>query len=199
MDYFIDFFYFHEFGQVLGRVTAQARRAGDVIQRLRAFVRRHTPDRRHRDANELIQEILPLVEMDCRSHEVELELKLQEDLPRVQVDGVQLQQVLLNLTRNAVEAMNVCEPETRRLEIRTQCGGEDEFEICVEDTGPGVPDSLLEQLFEPFFTTKPEGLGLGLSLSRSITEAHGGTLRYDSGPKKGGIFRIGLPTAPEEE
>lgn len=188
-----------ELGQVLGRVTGQARRAGDVIQRLRAFVRRHTPDRRNRDANELIQEILPLVEMDCRSHEVELALELREDLPRVQVDGVQLQQVLLNLTRNAVEAMNACEPETRRLEIRTRWGGQDEVEICVEDAGPGVPDTLLEQLFEPFFTTKPEGMGLGLSLSRSIIEAHGGTLRYDSGPEKGSIFRIGLPTAPEEE
>ena len=188
-----------ELGQVLGRVTAQARRAGDVIQRLRAFVRRHTPDRRNRNANELIQEILPLVEMDCRSHEVDLQLRLQEDLPRVQVDGIQLQQVLLNLTRNAVEAMNACEPETRRLEIRTRVTSGDEVEIEVTDAGPGVPPTLLEQLFEPFFTTKPEGMGLGLSLSRSIIEAHGGTLRYDSAPEKGSIFRIGLPTAPEEE
>jgi two-component system sensor kinase FixL len=188
-----------ELDQVLGRVTAQARRAGDVIQRLRAFVRRHTPDRRNRDARELIHEILPLVEMDCRSHEVELELALQEDLPRIQVDGIQLQQVLLNLTRNAVEAMNASAPETRRLVVRTRVVNEDEVEISVADTGPGVPDTLLEQLFEPFFTTKPEGMGLGLSLSRSIIEAHGGTLRYDSGREKGGFFKIGLPTAPEEE
>jgi two-component system, LuxR family, sensor kinase FixL len=187
-----------ELGQVLGRVTAQARRAGDVIQRLRAFVRRHTPDRRHRDARELVQEILPLVEMDCRSHEVDLQLDFQADLPRIQVDGIQLQQVLLNLTRNAVEAMNAVEPETRRLVIRTQTLNEDEVELTVTDTGPGVPDSLLEQLFEPFFTTKPEGMGLGLSLSRSIIEAHGGVLRYDSGPGAGSIFRIRLPTAPEE-
>jgi two-component system, LuxR family, sensor kinase FixL len=188
-----------ELGQVLGRVTAQARRAGDVIQRLRAFVRRHTPDRRHRDTREVIHEILPLVEMDCRSHEVDLQLQLQEDLPKVQVDGIQLQQVLLNLTRNAVEAMNVVAPETRRLIIRTRTLSEDEVELAVEDTGPGVPDTLLEQLFEPFFTTKPEGMGLGLSLSRSIIEAHGGTLRYDSGQQVGGIFRIWLPAAPEEE
>ena len=112
---------------------------------------------------------------------------------------MQLQQVLLNLTRNAVEAMNACDPETRRLEIHTRCGGQDEVEIRVEDTGPGVPEGLLEQLFEPFFTTKPEGMGLGLSLSRSIIEAHGGTLRYDSARENGGSFRIGLPTAPEEE
>lgn len=188
-----------ELGQVLGRVTAQARRAGDVIQRLRAFVRRHTPDRRHRDAREVISEILPLVEMDCRSHEVDLQLQLQEDLPKVQVDGIQLQQVLLNLTRNAVEAMNAVAPETRKLIIRTRARSEDEVELAVEDTGPGVPDSLLEQLFEPFFTTKAEGMGLGLSLSRSIIEAHGGTLRYDSAQQTGGIFRIWLPTAPEEE
>ncbi|HRP85990.1 MAG TPA: PAS domain S-box protein [Gammaproteobacteria bacterium] len=188
-----------ELGQVLGRVTAQARRAGDVIHRLRAFVRRHTPDRRHRDANELIQEILPLVEMDCRAHEVELELAFQVDLPKVQVDGIQLQQVLLNLTRNAVEAMNAVEAETRRLVVRTVALNEDEVELAVEDTGPGVADGLREQLFEPFFTTKPEGMGLGLSLSRSIIEAHGGTLRYDSGTEKGSVFRIRLPTAPEEE
>ncbi|NGX17581.1 PAS domain S-box protein [Wenzhouxiangella sp. XN24] len=188
-----------ELGEVLGRVTGQARRAGDVIHRLRAFVRRHTPDRRHRDANELIVEILPLVEMDCRSHEVDLKLQFQSDLPRVQVDGIQLQQVLLNLTRNAVEAMNACEPESRRLVIRTEALSEDEVELAVEDAGPGVPDSLLEQLFEPFFTTKPEGMGLGLSLSRSIIEAHGGILRYDSGAELGSVFRIRLPTAPEEE
>jgi len=188
-----------ELDQVLGRVTAQARRAGDVIQRLRAFVRRHTPDRRHRDARELIHEILPLVEMDCRSHEVDLQLELQQDLPRVQVDGIQLQQVLLNLTRNAVEAMNACAPEARRMLIRTRELNEDEVELAVQDTGPGVPDPLLEQLFEPFFTTKAEGMGLGLSLSRSIIEAHGGTLRYDSGPDGGSIFRIKLPTAPEED
>ena len=188
-----------ELGQVLGRVTAQARRAGDVIHRLRAFVRRHTPDRRNRDANELIREILPLVEMDCRSHEVELTLEFQPDLPKVQVDGIQLQQVLLNLTRNAVEAMNVCERGARSLLIRTRALNEDEVELAVEDAGPGVADSMLEQLFEPFFTTKPEGMGLGLSLSRSIIEAHGGTLRYDSHPERGSTFRITLPTAPEEE
>lgn len=188
-----------ELGQVLGRVTAQARRAGDVIQRLRAFVRRHTPDRRNRNANELIQEILPLVEMDCRSHEVDLSLEFQADLPKVQVDGIQLQQVLLNLTRNAVEAMNACAPEERRMVIRTRALNDDEVELAVEDTGPGVPDTMLEQLFEPFFTTKPEGMGLGLSLSRSIIEAHGGTLRYDSRPETGSMFRIRLPTAPEEE
>jgi PAS domain S-box-containing protein len=188
-----------ELGQVLGRVTAQARRAGDVIQRLRAFVRRHTPDRRNRDAKELIQEILPLVEMDCRSHEVDLRLQFQSDLPKVQVDGIQLQQVLLNLTRNAVEAMNACAPEVRSLVIRTEALGDDEVELAVEDAGPGVPDTMLEQLFEPFFTTKPEGMGLGLSLSRSIIEAHGGTLRYDSHPSGGSIFRIRLPTTPEEE
>ncbi len=188
-----------ELGKVLGRVTGQARRAGDVIHRLRAFVRRHTPDRRHRDANELIQEILPLVEMDCRSHQVELQLALQPDLPKVQVDGVQLQQVLLNLTRNAVEAMGACEPDVRHLRMRTVALNEDEVELAVEDSGPGVADHLIEQLFEPFFTTKPEGMGLGLSLSRSIIEAHGGTLRYDLRPEGGSVFRIWLPTAPEEE
>jgi len=188
-----------ELGEVLGRVTGQARRAGDVIHRLRAFVRRHTPDRRHRDANELIVEILPLVEMDCRSHEVDLKLQFQSDLPKVQVDGIQLQQVILNLTRNAVEAMNACEPESRRLVIRTEALSEDEVELAVEDAGPGVPDNLLEQLFEPFFTTKSEGMGLGLSLSRSFIEAHGGILRYDSGAELGSVFRIRLPTAPEEE
>jgi two-component system, LuxR family, sensor kinase FixL len=188
-----------ELGQVLGRVTAQARRAGDVIHRLRAFVRRHTPDRRNRDANELIREILPLVEMDCRSHEVDLQLQLQPDLPKVQVDGIQLQQVLLNLTRNAVEAMNACAAEERSLVIRTAAPKEDEVELSVRDAGPGVPHGMLEQLFEPFFTTKPEGMGLGLSLSRSIIEAHGGSLRYDSRPEGNSVFRIRLPTAPQEE
>jgi two-component system, LuxR family, sensor kinase FixL len=188
-----------ELGQVLVRVSAQARRAGDVIHRLRAFVRRHAPDRRNRDANELIREILPLVEMDCRSHEVDLQLDLQADLLKVQVDGIQLQQVLLNLTRNAVEAMNACAPDARRMVIRSEARAGDEVQVAVSDSGPGVPEGMLEQLFEPFFTTKPEGMGLGLSLSRSIIEAHGGTLRYDSQPGTGSTFRIRLPSAPEEK
>jgi two-component system, LuxR family, sensor kinase FixL len=188
-----------ELGQVLVRVSAQARRAGDVIHRLRAFVRRHAPDRRNRDANELIREILPLVEMDCRSHEVDLQLDLQADLLKVQVDGIQLQQVLLNLTRNAVEAMNACAPDARRMVIRSEARAGDEVQVAVSDSGPGVPEGMLEQLFEPFFTTKPEGMGLGLSLSRSIIEAHGGSLRYDSQPGTGSTFRIRLPSAPEEK
>ena len=187
-----------ELGDVLKRVTAQARRAGDVIQRLRTFVRRHTTERLPHDVNDLVEEILPLVELDARSHEVELVLELVPDLPRVQCDGIQLQQVLLNLTRNAVEAMNPVE-RAKRLVIATQVTGEDEVEISVGDTGEGVQEEFVAQLFEPFFTTKPEGMGLGLSLSRSIVEAHAGSLRYDSRPEGGSIFRITLPTAPEEE
>jgi len=187
-----------ELGDVLKRVTAQARRAGDVIHRLRTFVRRHTTERKLHDVNDLVEEILPLVELDARSHEVELELQLPDDLPRVQCDGIQLQQVLLNLTRNAVEAMGPVE-RTKRLVISTRAQGDDELELAVMDTGEGVPEDLVGQLFEPFFTTKPEGMGLGLSLSRSIVEAHGGTLRYDSRPEGGSIFRILLPTAPEEK
>ena len=190
-----------ELGDVLGRVTAQARRAGDVIHRLRAFVRRHTTERRARDVNELIYEILPLVELDARAHEVDLQLELDESVPSVQADGVQLQQVLLNLTRNAVEAMSSSggHGQGRRLVIRTGVRNEDEIEVAVQDSGEGVPAALRAQLFEPFFTTKAEGMGLGLSLSRSICESHGGTLRYDAAEHGGSIFRIWLPTAPEEE
>jgi len=187
-----------ELGDVLKRVTAQARRAGDVIHRLRAFVRRHTTERKLHDVNVLVEEILPLVELDARSHEVELTLDMPEGLPRVQCDGIQLQQVLLNLTRNAVEAMGPVD-RVKKLSISTRAQGDDELELAVMDTGEGVPENLIDQLFEPFFTTKPEGMGLGLSLSRSIVEAHGGALRYDSGPEGGSIFRILLPTAPEEE
>jgi two-component system sensor kinase FixL len=187
-----------ELGDVLKRVTAQARRAGDVIHRLRTFVRRHTTERLPHGVNDLVEEILPLVELDTRSHEVELVLALSPDLPRVQCDGVQLQQVLLNLTRNAVEAMGPVE-RAKRLIIATRMQDDDELEVSVEDTGEGVPEDLIGQLFEPFFTTKPEGMGLGLSLSRSIVEAHGGALRYDSRPEGGSIFRMLLPTAPEEE
>ncbi len=187
-----------ELSDVMGRVTAQARRAGDVIHRLRNFVRRQTTERRLNDVNELVEEILPLVELDARSHEVELVLEFTTGLPRVQCDGIQLQQVLLNLTRNAVEAMNPVE-QGKRLTIVSRLQDPENVEIRVEDTGEGVPEDLVEQLFEPFFTTKPEGMGLGLSLSRSIVEAHGGTLRYDSRPEGGSVFSILLPTAPEEE
>jgi signal transduction histidine kinase len=151
--------------------------------------------------NELIYEILPLVELDARAHEVDLQLELDESVPSVQADGVQLQQVLLNLTRNAVEAMSSSggHGHGRRLVIRTGVRNEDEIEVAVQDTGEGVPAALRAQLFEPFFTTKAEGMGLGLSLSRSICESHGGTLRYDAAEHGGSIFRIWLPTAPEEE
>jgi len=137
--------------------------------------------------------------MDTRSHGMGLTLEAETVLPRVQADPIQLQQVLLNLIRNAVDALKDTAQREKVIVMSARATSDDEVELTVIDNGPGVALEHRPQLLNPFFTTKEDGLGIGLSFSRSIVEAHGGRLRFDDNPDGGTAFHVTLPTVPEQD
>ncbi|HXH03208.1 MAG TPA: PAS domain S-box protein [Candidatus Competibacteraceae bacterium] len=183
---------------ILEKVAEQGLRAGGIIHRLRKFLRKQPPQRSATDLNQLIRELDDLYRAEYRRFEVSVELELDEALPRVLADGIQIQQVLLNLMRNAMEAMQEVPEGQRQLTVRTRAAGVHSVEVLLRDSGPGLSAEARSHLFQPFFTTKAEGMGLGLSISRSIIEAHGGTLAAESDPRGGTVFRFTLPVAEEQ-
>jgi len=181
-----------ELAGVLDKISTQAERAGQVIRGLRKLARRQDQVALPMDINQLVAEVARLVEFEFRNAGWDLNQWLTPDLPSVTGDAVQLQQVVLNLLRNAVEAMT--ESATGdSVELSTELRG-GLVEIRVEDRGPGLAPGADERLFEPFFTTKPQGMGLGLSICKSIISAHGGDLSYEAREGGGACFRIRLPT-----
>jgi two-component system, LuxR family, sensor kinase FixL len=180
-----------ELAVTLDKIAAQAERAGAVISGLRGFVRNRELTCERLDCNELIREVLRLVEFDLRLSGVRTELALSSALPDVVADRVQVQQVILNLIRNALDAMADSECGDL-LQIVTGTEG-DWIEMRVIDEGPGIPEPMQDRLFEPFFTTKSEGIGLGLSICKSIIAAHGGELVYAPADTGGACFTIRLP------
>lgn len=184
-----------ELREALQQITAQGLRAGEIIRRLRALVR--APETQHAltDVNELLEELKGLALTDARVHNVRLRLELAPDLAPVMMNRVEIQQVVLNLVRNAIEALEGAPPERRDVILRTAAGMESTVEISVVDSGPGVDASIVTRLFTPFVTTKPAGTGLGLAIARSIVEAHKGTLRYLPEGAGGACFMLRLPHA----
>ncbi|HEU4627711.1 MAG TPA: ATP-binding protein [Steroidobacteraceae bacterium] len=184
-----------EIRDALQQITAQGLRAGEIIRRLRNLVR--TPDtaRVETDVNELIEELKGLALTDARAHNVRLTLELAPALPRIVVNRVEIQQVVLNLVRNAVEALESVPPERRDVVLRSEPGPDSNVEVAVIDSGPGVDPAIVDRLFSPFVTTKATGAGLGLAISRSIVEAHKGTLRYRPAGAGGACFVLRLPHA----
>lgn len=185
--------------EVLGKVGDQARRAGQVIQGLRSFVKRRAVSRRDTDLHRVIRDVMMLAELDGRANGVPITSESDEILPYVQADPIQLQQVLLNLVRNAVDAMAEVPHRKRGVLVSTRRLGEDEVGISVIDHGHGISSEDATRIFDPFFTTKAQGMGMGLSLSRSIVESHGGRLLFTDNPSGGTIFTMALPTLPEEQ
>jgi len=179
----------------LEKLAEQAERAGNVIRRIRWFVQKNAPQATPIDLNKTILEATELFNADTLRHQVMLDLDLNETLPPVLADGIQIQQVLINLCRNAMEAMEGCAPDRRRLAIQTAGHPDSRVEITVADTGPGLPPEVRGDLLEPFVTTKPDGMGIGLSICRSIVAAHGGTLTAESADGVGTTFRFTLPLA----
>ncbi len=177
----------------LARISAEALRAGDIIHRLKDLVQKHESKRREFNIDELVQDVERLASVDARLHDVRLLFELAGNLPLVQVDGVQIQQVMLNLIRNAIDAMDETEPERRYVVVRTAARDDDEVEVSVADHGCGLPEGSEHRLFEPFFTTKEGGIGMGLSISRSIVAAHGGRMWFESNPDGGTTFRFTIP------
>jgi signal transduction histidine kinase len=178
------------------QASRQAQRAGQIIRRLRAFVRRTDPHRSTVDINELVREAVTLDEADMRQANVSLHFELAKDLPLVLADHVAIEQVILNLLRNGSEAMAATEPDQRRMVLRTLRSPDEHIEVAVADTGRGLPPKLRDHVFDPFVTTKPTGMGMGLSISRSIIESHGGRLWVTPNPDRGVTFHFSLPIVP---
>lgn len=184
-----------DFARVLELVVEQAHRAGDIIRKIRQFVRKDEPERGAINVNAAIREATDLVRSEVLQYDATIDLDLDEHLPPINADAVQLQQVVLNLARNGLEAMRDNGDDDRVLTIRTMFREATGIEIVVEDLGPGIPMQIRNQLFDPFFTTKNDGMGMGLSICQSIIEAHGGQLKADEGKTDGAAFCIVLPVS----
>lgn len=187
-----------ELVEPLEKIAAQAERAGQVIRGLRTLARRQEGQRQRLDVNQLVREVLPLVEFDARQSGVQLRIRLSEGLPAVSGDAVQIQQVLINLIRNAIEAV-ADGGHGDLIDVVTMLVEPQRVEIHVADRGPGVAADAAARLFEPFYTTKPQGMGLGLSICESIASAHGGELSYYCNEYAGATFALRLPPAAASE
>jgi len=171
-------------------------RAGEIVQRIRTLSAKTSGERSKVNLNDLASEVVSLLERELGRKQVTLRMDLSEELPDVNGDRVQLQQVLLNLATNAIEAMSGANAESRELRFATKWQRGSGVALAVEDTGPGLPPGDPEQLFAAFFTTKSDGIGIGLSISRTIIEAHGGRL-WATSSGGGASFRFELPPYQE--
>ncbi len=185
-----------EIRESLAQISRQALRAGEVIRRLRSFVANREVRHEPVSCNRLIEDLQALARPDLRAHDVRLVLDVETDLPDVMADAVQLQQVLINLFRNAIDALQ--SGGSRREIILRAAAVPDGIEISVHDHGPGVEPGALANLFNPFFTTKANGTGLGLAISRTIVQAHGGKLAHRAEPDGGACFHFTLPALAKE-
>ncbi len=183
--------------RLLGKISGQADRAGHVVRHVGNFTRSHEMKRTSLDLNMLVGETLSLAELDTSKYRVACSVELAKPLPQVFADHLLIQQVLLNLIRNACEAMEEIEPCKRRLTIQTERAGNDCIKVSVCDQGPGLKPDELEHMFEPFFSLKKEGMGLGLSVSYSIIDNHGGRLWAERLPGKGFVVCFTLPIVKE--
>jgi C4-dicarboxylate-specific signal transduction histidine kinase len=176
----------------LGQIERDGLRAGEIIQTLRGMFKKETQARNLIDINKLIFTVLAIVRPELQKHGVELRTELDESVPTLEGDRVQLQQVVLNLVMNAIEAMQT--GALRILSIRSCVSKPDFVHVVVEDTGAGIDPSNHNHIFDPMFTTKERGMGLGLSICHSIIESHNGRIWVTRGIDKGSIFQFELPT-----
>lgn len=174
-------------------IVSQSERAGEILRRLRALIKKNHLQFASVDLNEVVRNVLTVVRSELAHQAVPWKLDLHEPLPRIAADSIQMEQVLLNLVRNAVEAMSDVAPADRLLTIRTRVAEGDLVQLEVGDTGVGLPAEDPQRIFEPFFTTKVDGLGLGLSISRSIVQMHKGVLAATPHPGGGSLFCVSLP------
>lgn len=182
----------------IGKAADQALRAGQIIRRLREFVARGESDRRIESLPKLIEDASTLALIGAKENGVDVSFRLDPAVDLVLADRIQIQQVLVNLIRNAIEIMAET-PGRRRLEIAAVADREDLVQISVSDTGLGIAPEIAKQLFQPFVTTKRKGMGLGLSICRTIIEAHGGKIWVEPNPGGGTIFHFTLRSAKEDE
>jgi PAS domain S-box-containing protein len=177
---------------IVEQIAREALRAGEIIRRLRELVRKESPQQQVVDLNTLVRKSVQMIESEARQHDIRLQLVLAPDLPAVGCDPIQIEQVLLNLLRNGVEAVQIARNGERALVITTAANGANGVAVSICDSGAGIPEPPID-VFAPFFSTKPQGLGMGLSISRSIIEAHSGRLSATRNPDRGSTFRFTLP------
>jgi signal transduction histidine kinase len=184
--------------ELLGKIGHAAARAGDVLKRLRSIVKKHESEATEFDLGTLVTSTVGLVEIESRLQDVRIEVDVEQQLPLVLADEVQIQQVLLNLARNGIEAMREVPQANRILRVEASRSGGGEIAVRVRDSGRGITARDAEHLFEPFYTTKEKGLGIGLAICRSIVEAHGGKLRFLPDSTCGAIFEFTLPSVADD-
>ena len=190
---------FEKMGDVCYKLNEHALRASDVVERMQTMARQGESVKETVDCNDLIESAVRLAESEARIYDIQVKFEKGKDLPPVSVDGVQIQQVALNLLRNAMEAMhaaNCCKEKS--VAIRTRAREEHEIEVTVTDCGPGVLKNNVNKLFTPFSTTKKSGMGMGLSISQSIVRAHGGRIDFRNNETGGATFWFTLPAAKSE-
>ena len=180
---------------LVDRMVASIDRASNVIRRIRALSKKATPETARLDINEVIDETVPLIRSQATGHRVLLQLELGQKLPEVLADRIQLQQVVINLIINAIDAMKVVGDRPRELVIRSQLYENEKVLVAVQDTGVGIEPDEANRLFDAFFTTKPDGMGMGLSICRSIIEAHGGRIWASANAGPGATVQFTLPRA----
>jgi two-component system sensor kinase FixL len=181
-----------DINSIYERIGEQSRRAAEVVQRLRKLVRSGTVSKARHDINQIIRHTLLLFEFEINKSNTELLFHPLESLKTLYVDEIHIQQIMVNLVKNSLDAISQAGREDGRIEIRVSKVAADAL-ISVSDNGPGVPDSDRKHLFESFFTTKPGGVGLGLSICKTIATAHGGNLKYSKPEEGGSCFTLSLP------
>ena len=183
--------------EALENIVKDSIRASEVIKRIRSLVKKTSPEKVPLDVNEVIREVASITAGELEHHGVSLMLELEPDISSVSADRIQLQQVLLNLISNSIEAMDGISPGERSLTVRSAGNGSDWIVVSVLDAGPGLKPEDSKRVFEAFFSTKPDGMGLGLSISKTIIESHGGKLWVPVNGSKGGVVQFKLPVNAE--
>ena len=185
----------NDFAEPLDKIGTQAMRAGEVIRRLRGFIKKSDSGIELLACNQLVKDVVKLAEVDARKFDIPFELNLQERLPPIRVDPVQIQQVILNLIRNGLEAMQDTPRNLAKITLTTELIPSGHIAIRVSDRGHGLSEESLQRIFHPFYTTKSAGMGMGLSISQTIIQSHGGSLSAYNNPTRGATFVVVLPAA----
>jgi C4-dicarboxylate-specific signal transduction histidine kinase len=182
--------------EALEDIVEGGQRAGDVLDRLRALITKAPARKERLDINQAIRKVSELAHGEAVKNCVSVQMGLADDLPLIEGDRVQLQQVIMNLIVNAIQAMRGFDSDRRELHIRTDTIGAEGVRVVVQDNGPGLTPESLPRLFEPFYTTKADGMGMGLAICRSIIEAHGGRLWAAAREPHGALFQFTIPAEP---